>query len=484
MTLYAGIDLGTSGVKIVLADARDEILAEASEPLAVARPHPGWSEQHPDSWWKATCAAFDRLAADHPGLMARVAGIGLSGQMLGAVLVGADDRPTHECILWNDQRAIAECEKLLARVPDIGRRSSGNPDPGMTAPKLLWLARHHPRALDRAEVLMLPKDYLRLCLTGERASEPSDAAGTLLMDCRSLQWDEELATAAGWSTERLPRLVPSHAQAGRLRPELGARWGMSGAVPVAAGAGDNMACAVGVGAAAPGDGVVTIGTSGVLCAVDGRFHPAPEVAVLTNPHAAPGTWLSLGVVMSATQSLDWIAGICRMEVPELADAAEAMARRHGIANAPVMRPSLTGIRTPDNRPDAAAAMSGITATTDAAALAYAVMEGVAFQFLDCHKAQQSAGVPLERLMAVGGGSRNRFWVGLIATLLEMPIALPRGSANAAAVGAARLGSVACGDFRPDEALPRKPALRATIAPDAALGPALKRRHARFRALPM
>ncbi len=484
MTTYAGIDLGTSGVKIVLADACDAILAEASAPLAVARPQPGWSEQHPDTWWKATCAAFDRLAADHPDLMARMAGIGLSGQMLGAVLVGSDDRPTRSCILWNDQRATAECAELLRHAPDIGTRSAGSPDPGMTAPKLLWLARHDRQALERAEVLMLPKDYLRLCLTGERATEPSDAAGTLLMDCRTLQWDEELATAAGWSTERLPRIVSSHAQAGRLRPELAARWGMPGSVPVAAGAGDNMACAIGVGAATPGDGVVTIGTSGVLCAVDGRFHPAPEVAVLTNPHAAPGTWLSLGVVMSATQSLEWLAGICRMEVPDLADAAEAMARKRGITDAPVMRPSLTGIRTPDNRPDAAAALAGITATTDAAALAYAVMEGVAFQFLDCHKAQKSAGVPLERLMAVGGGSRNRFWIGLIATLLDMPISLPEGSANAAAAGAARLGSVACGDFRPDEALPRKPALRATIAPEAPLGPALKQRHARFRALPM
>ncbi len=483
MTLFAGIDLGTSGVKIVLADAEDAILAEESERIAVERPRPGWSEQHPDLWWRATCAAFDRLAAAHPDLTARISGIGLSGQMLGAVLIGADDRPTHTCILWNDQRAIAESAELLSRVPDIGWRSAGNPDPGMTAPKLLWLARHHPEALEGAEMLMLPKDYLRLCLTGERASEPSDAAGTLLLDCRSLEWDRELATAAGWSAGRLPPLVPSHAAAGRLRTELCRRWGIPGPVPVAAGAGDNMACAIGVGAAAAGDSVATIGTSGVLCIVSDSFRPAPDVAVLTNPHAAPGTFLSLGVVMSAAQSFEWIAAISCTKVPELAAAAEAMARERGIGDAPVMRPSLTGIRTPDNRPDAGGALSGLTARTDAAALAYGVMEGVAFQFLDCLKAQGTAGVKAERLTAVGGGSRNRFWVGLIATLFDMPITLAQGSANAAAIGAARLASVACGEATAEEALHRRLPAAATITPDAGFSDTLAERYQRFRELP-
>lgn len=483
MTLYAGIDMGTSGVRVVLADGADKIHADASVSIKVDRPHPGWSQQHPDLWWQATCDVFDRLSANHPELMAQARSIGLSGQMLGSVLLNKNDQPTHTSILWNDQRALAECGEMLAAVPDMGMRTGGNPDPGLTAPKLLWLAKHVPQALEQAEVLILPKDYVRLCLTGERASDPSDAAGTLLLDCKSHSWDEELARAAGWSLERLPVLVASHEAAGTLRPELQRRWGFSKPVPVATGAGDNMACALGVGATIAGDAVVTLGTSGVLCAVDGGFHPAPQSAVLTNPHGAPDTYLSMGVVMSATQSLEWLASLSRIEVSQLAALVDDMVAEQGIKSAPVMRPSLTGIRTPDNRPDAGAAISGMTSLTDAPALAYAVMEGVAFQFFDCLKAQKEAGVPLNSITAVGGGSKNRLWVQLIATLFETSIQVPGASSASAAIGAARLGSVASGDFSVDEALSRKPANAMSIEPDPQLNGVLAARYERFCDLP-
>jgi xylulokinase len=484
MTLYAGIDIGTSGVKVALVDGADNILAEAATPTQVDRPHPGWSQQHPDVWWQATCSAFDRLAATHPQWMARVKAVGLSGQMLGPVLLDKSDRPTHPCILWNDQRAQTEAGELLSRIPDIGLRTAGCPDPGLAAPKLLWLAGHHPRALEGADILMLPKDYVRLRLTGERASDPTDAAGTLLFDCRAGAWDSQLAEAAGWDLARLPPLVPSHARAGTLLANLTNRWGMKKSVPVAAGAGDNMASALGVGVSAPGDAVVTIGTSGVLGAVDARYHPAPHAAVLTNPHAAPDTFLSMGVVMSATQSLDWIGALTGKSVAELATAVDAMVAEGGIGASPVMRPSLTGIRTPHNRPDAGAAISGINASADAASVAYGVMEGVAFQFFDCLKAQRAAGVPASHFSAVGGGSRNRLWVGLIATLFGQEFVLPQSSSASAAIGAARLASIACGDFGVAEALSRKPAHATLVEPDLALNELLSERYARFAALPM
>ncbi|HHG90609.1 MAG TPA: xylulokinase [Devosia sp.] len=483
MTLYAGIDMGTSGVRIVLADGADKIHAEASVALEVDRPHPGWSQQHPDLWWQATGKAFEQLAAEYPRLMARIAGIGLSGQMLGSVLVDKNDRPTHTCILWNDQRALAECKELLARVPDMGMRTAGTPDPGFTAPKLLWLARHVPEALERAEILMLPKDYVRLCLTGEHASEPSDAAGTLLLDCKSRSWDAELAEAAGWGLNRLPTLVASHEQAGTLRVSLQQRWGIEKPVPVAAGAGDNMACALGVGATKPGDAVVTLGTSGVLCIVDRKFHPVPQSAVFTNPHGAPGTYLSMGVVMSATQSLEWISSLCAIPVPQLAAKVDELVAREGIGHLPVMRPSITGIRTPHNRPDAGAAICDIGAGTDAAALAYAVMEGVAFQFFDCLRAQTGAGVPLDRVTAVGGGSQNHLWVQLVATLFDKSIVLPKASSASAALGAARLASVAAGDFSVAEALSRKPSRATIIEPNHQLADLLEERYTRFCELP-
>ncbi len=483
MTLYAGIDIGTSGIKVVLADADDRVQALATRQIAVDRPHPGWSQQHPDLWWQATCAAFDQLAARHPGLMPRIRGIGVSGQMLGAVLLDRHDRPVHSCLLWNDQRSQSACTELLRRVPDMGLRTAGNPDPGFTAPKLLWLAKHLPSVLERADVVMLPKDYVRLCLTGERASEPSDGAGTLMLDCATRAWDAELAGAAGWDLARLPRIVASHAEAGRLRRQLQSRWGIAKPVCVAAGAGDNMACALGVGVTAPGDAVVTLGTSAVLCAVDADFHPAPQAAILTNPHAAPGTFLSMGVVMSATQSLDWISGLCGRPVAQLADGVAAMVADIGIEQAPVMRPSLTGIRTPDNRPDAGASVLGIGAGTDATALAYAVIEGVAFQLFECLVAQRRAGVPIDNFTIVGGGARNRLWIRLIATLLGSDIVVPKGGGTSAARGAARLARVACGDGCPAGVLSQKPADPDTVEPDRHLGEALERRFRLFRTLP-
>ena len=290
---WLGIDLGTSGIKAIVVDGAERVLASASRPLGTRRLHDGWSEQHPDDWWAAALDCLDELARDG-GVMGRVGGIGLSGQMLGPVLVDRDDRPVRHVLLWNDCRSVRECDELLASVPDIGRRANATPDPGVGAPKLLWLARHEPHVFARADCLLLPKDYLRLKLTGERSTEPSDAGGTMLMDVATSRWSEELCAAAGWDTSRLPRVRASWEAAGELLPALAARFGLPAGVPVAAGAGDNMACSLGVGVARPGDCAITLGTSGVVCTVDDRFRPLPEQAFLTSRHAAPDAFLSMG----------------------------------------------------------------------------------------------------------------------------------------------------------------------------------------------
>ncbi len=481
MSLCLGIDIGTSGVKAVLFDGAEAPVAQAGRPITVSHPRPGWSEQHPDLWWDAVCACLDALAAGHPEAMGRVEGIGLSGQMLGAVLLDSSHRPLRPAILWNDQRALAECAELSARVPDIGRRTNGAPDPGLTAPKLLWLARHEPEVLDRARWLMLPKDEVRLRLTGEVATEPSDAGGSMLMDCATGTWDAELCAAIGWPPERLPPVVPSWAAAGGLRADLAARWAMRAGLPVAAGAGDNMACTLGVGGARPGDTVLTIGTSAVLCAVDGAFHPAPQIAVLTAPHAAPGTWLSMGVVMSATATLDWLARLAGCEVAELVAETEAFAASARVDTAPLMRPSLTGIRTPLNRPAATGRLGGLVPGTDRAALGYAVLEGVAFQLLDCLEAQSAAGVPVGPVTLVGGGARSRLWATMVSSLFARPLALPEGADLAAPAGAARLARVACG-AAPVATLGRPPRAGRVVEPDPTLADRLAARRADWQAL--
>jgi xylulokinase len=306
----------------------------------------------------------------------------------------------------------------------------------------------------------------------------------MLMDCVRREWDSELVEAAGWSMDRLPRVIPSHAAAGRLREDLRRRWGIDGPVTVAAGAGDNFGCALGVGAATPGDAVVTIGTSGVLCTVDGSFHPAPQHAVLTSPHAAPDTYLSMGVVMSATHSLVWLAGLTGTHVAELVYAVDERVEHAGIAHMPLIRPSLTGVRTPHNRPDAGASFSDVSAISDKVDLAYAVMEGVAFQFLESYEAQSKAGVPIETICAVGGGSRNSLWVGLIATLLQTEIRVPKSSDASACIGAARLARSALDPTSVDDILNRKPGDAVIISPLTSLESQLRERYQRFIQMPI
>lgn len=480
--IFAGIDLGTSGIKIALVDEDGRCHAAAARPSPVDIPQVGWSQQDPDQWWHLSCEIFDELAANYPALMARLAGISLSGHMLGPVLLDKNDQPTTPCILWNDQRALLECTELLAKVPDIGWRTNGHPDPGLGAPKLLWLAKHAPEVLDATDVLMLPKDYVVLQLTGERCTEYSDASGTMLLDCATGNWDDELLDAAGWDRARLPPLLQSCDVAGQLKPGLCRRWNTLDVVMVAAGSGDNYAAAVGVGAALSGRAALSIGTSGVLCAADDVFHPAPNQAILTTPHAAPGLFLSMGVVMSATQSLDWLSRLTSRTAPDLAELAETRAAK-GIMDCPSSRPSVTGVRTPDNRPDAQGFIGGLTAGHDASDVAFAILEGVAMQFYAAYTAQKAANVPIVSLTAVGGGTRSLFWVSLIATLFDTEISVPEQGEIAACLGAARMAQSAVHPAERDMILSRENTTKAVARPIAALKSNLLERYDRHRSLP-
>lgn len=477
--MHVGIDLGTSGIKALLIEDLSRVVAVAAEPVAVSRPQVGYSEQEAGLWVSTVLACLDRLATQAPREMAAVQGIGLSGQMLAALVLDADLKPLRPAMLWNDQRALAECAELLAAVPDIGRRTNGTPDPGLTAPKLMWLRKHEPQVMDRARMLLLTKDYVRLALTGEVATEPSDAGGTQLLDVASGRWDPELCAAAGWDPAHLPPVLDSWAEAGRLKPELLARWGMTGPVTVAAGAGDNMGSTLGAGGVQPGDAVLTVGTSGVACVVDAAFHPGPERAILTSAHVVPGVFLSMGVVMSATSSLDWVGQLTGRSVPDLDAGATEFAAR-GIEAAPVFLPCLTGIRTPLNRPGLTGRMAGLHPGVTPAMLAYAAMEGVAFQFADCVGAQVEAGARPDRFTVVGGGAQSGLWLRLMASVLDRRLALPEGADMAGPRGAARLAAVAAG--APVGILSDPVPASREVAPDPALAAALAPRRARVAEL--
>lgn len=459
--MYLGIDIGTSSLKAVLMDADQHILGSRSEGLEVQRPHPGWSEQDPESWWTACLAALDGLAADFPKEMAAVRGIGLSGHMHGATLLGASDEVLRPCILWNDGRSAEEAREISGP----SERITGNiAMPGFTAPKLIWVKRHEPEVFAQVKTVLLPKDYVRLRLTGDKASEMSDSAGTLWLATGERAWSDEMLALTGLDRSAMPTLFEGSQATGALRPELAARWGMTGRVVLAGGGGDNAASACGVGAVAPGTGFLSLGTSGVVFVTADQYRANPEGAVHTFCHAVPGTWHQMGVALSAAGSLEWLAQVMREDpgklVAPLGDAPTG-------PSAVTFLPYLSGERTPHNDVAIRGAFVGLDTATGRADMTQAVLEGVAFSFRDCLDVLTMPLAPSKQLLAVGGGSRSRYWLKVIATVLNQPIAVPEDGDFGAAFGAARLGLCAAEDADPFVVC-APPAIREVIEPLADL----------------
>ena len=476
--MFLGIDLGTSEVKLLLLDAAGRIVGQAGAALEVSRPQPLWSEQDPAQWWQATQDAVTRLRAVHPAEFARVRGVGLSGQMHGAVLLDASDAVLRPAILWNDGRSHAECAELEARAPRLHAVAANLAMPGFTAPKLLWLRRHEPERFACVRSVLLPKDWLRLQLTGEKVSDPSDAAGTLWLDVAARDWSDELLAACGLSRSHMPRLVESNAPSGVLRPELARAWGLGPEVIVAGGAGDNAANAIGVGATEPGDGFISLGTSGVLFVVDDRHRANAGSAVHAFCHALPRRWHQMSVMLSAASCLKWFVQFSGAadEVSLLAEAAALPA--DVLAEAPLFLPYLAGERTPHNDPFAPGVFYGLSHQSGRALGAYAVLEGVAFGLADGLAALRASGTSVQRLSLVGGGARSALWAQLIADTLDVEIVLHAGADAGGALGAARLGWMACGASVAEACA--KPEITARFLPDAARGEVLAPRLQRFR----
>lgn len=475
--MYLGLDLGTSAIKALLLDGDQRPVASESTDLDVSRPHPGWSEQNPADWIAAAEQAIARLKVSHPKELAAVRGIGLSGQMHGATLVGGSGEALRPCILWNDTRSHAEAAALDAD-PRFRAITGNIVFAGFTAPKLAWVEAHEPKVFAAIRKVLLPKDYLRLWLTGESTSEMSDAAGTAWLDTGARRWSDELLAATGLDEGHMPALVEGTEPAGVLRSMLAARWGMGGKVVVAGGAGDNAASAVGMGTVGEGHAFVSLGTSGVLFAANGSYRPSPETAVHTFCHALPGRWHQMGVILSATDSLNWLAGIAGKDAAAL--AKELGDTLH--APSPVtFLPYLSGERTPHNDAAIRGAFAGLSHASDRAALVQAVMEGVAFALRDNLEALRAAGTTLRRVTAIGGGSRSRYWLKAVATALGIPVDIPADGDFGAAFGAARLGLIAATGTDP-LAVCTAPATEAAIEPDDAFASAYSEAYGRYRAL--
>ncbi len=470
--MYIGLDLGTSGLKAILIDHSQAILAEAVAPLEVNRPFDSWSEQAPATWLDAADATLTALAAKVS--LGSVRGIGLSGQQHGATLLDAADHVLRPCILWNDTRAAVEAAEL-DRNPIFHALTGNIVFAGFTAPKLVWVQRHEPKLFARVAKVLLPKDYLRLWLTGEHVAEMSDAAGTGWLETGKRVWSDDLLAATGMTRAQMPRLVEGSQVSGILRHALAAKWGLPKGVVVAGGGGDNAASAVGVGVVTAGQAFVSLGTSGVLFAANAAYQPDAASAVHTFCHALPDTWHQMGVILAAADALNWYAKL-------VGQPSSALTSNLGALRAPartLFLPYLGGERTPYNDAAVRGHFLHLDHATDRAALTRAVLEGVTHAFRDSFDALCGTGTRITRLIGVGGGSKSVYWVQAIATSLGLPIELPVSGDFGGAFGAARLGMMAATGAGAELATP--PAIARVIEPVAALSDEFRDAHQRYRA---
>ncbi len=459
--MYLGIDIGTSSVKALLLDERGAVVSQGSYPLDVSRPQANFSEQDPESWWRATVNAVGTLPA---AARAAVQAVGLSGQMHGATLLDKQDRPLRPAILWNDGRSAAECIDLERREPD-SRAITGNiMMPGFTAPKLLWVSHHEPDIFRRTASVLLPKDYVRLKLTGEKVSDMSDASGTGWMNVGARDWSDPMLEATGLNRSHMPRLIEGTAPSGSLTPAAAEDLKVPRVV-VAGGGGDNAASGAGLGVVLPGQAFLSLGTSGVLFVVTDRFRPNPNRAAHAFCHCLPNRWHQMSVMLSASSALDWAAQITgETDLPRLVAAAQARGlNRHS----PIFLPYLSGERTPHNDPHSRGVFFGISSATTSADLAVAVLEGVAHAFTDGLDVLLETGGAVGEISVTGGGARLPYWGQLLASALNRPLTYRVGGEVGAALGAARLARIALSGERPEEVCVAPPAER-VIEPDAAL----------------
>lgn len=437
--MYLGIDLGTSGVKVIILDEQDNLLAQASSPLEVSRPEPLWSEQNPNDWWLSTCDAIKEIKAKHPELLANIKGIGLSGQMHGATLLDENNTIIRPAILWNDGRSAEQCKQIEKNEPN-SRQITGNiAMPGFTAPKLLWLKQNEPSNFAKVAKVLLPKDYLRFLITGDFASDMSDSAGTLWLDVANRKWSPQMLKATFLTEQHMPKLYEGTEITGVVKSDIAELWGID-QVPVVAGAGDNAAGAAGVGVVSPNQGFLSLGTSGVYFVANERYLPNPDGAVHTFCHCLENTWHQMSVVLSAASCLTWVTKLTGFK-DENALLEEVQKCDFSKPNTVTFLPYLTGERTPHNNPSAKGVFFGMDNDTNAAVLGRAVLEGVAFAFADGQQVLIDAGTKIDNVTVIGGGAKSPLWGKILASVLNRPLTYREGSEVGPAFGAARLARI-------------------------------------------
>ncbi len=477
--MFIGIDLGTSAAKTVLVDERQHVVASATAPLRPRTPQLGWSEDDPQCWWDAVDASMRSLRADHLGLLQSVRAIGLSGQMHACLLLDAEDRPVRPAILWNDGRSAAEAARLRKDVPVLADRLGVAAAAGFTGPKIAWLRTHEPAVLDRVATLLLAKDALRLRMTGERATDRSDAAGTWLLDQAARRWSADAIAACGVDPGWLPPLLEADQVSGRLRPAIAEQWGLRPGLPVACGGGDTAAGGIGIGAIEAGDGFISLGTSAQVFLADDQFTPAPGGFVHAFCHAAPERWYSMAALLNGASPL--AAAVSWVGANDIAAMLDRVEASYAGPGALLALPYLAGERTPHDDPHARGCLLGLTAGTTPADIVLAVLEGVAFSLADGVEALAATRRVPAQLAIIGGGARSSFWASLIASVLGISLLRYRDAQHGPAFGAARLARLAV-TGEDLAAVATKPAVDRVFEPDARVTAAYAPRLEAFRSL--
>jgi xylulokinase len=531
MPYLLGLDIGTSGTKALLCDEQGRVVGTVTAEYPLHTPRPLWSEQDPADWWQRAKQALVAVVAQAGADAAQIKGLGLTGQMHGAVFLDEDSQIIRPAMLWNDQRTAAECDEITARVGasrliDL----AGNPAlTGFQAPKILWLRNHEPEHYARLAQVLLPKDYIRLLLTGERATDASDAAGTLLLDLRTRDWSDEILAALAIPRAWLPKVYEGPQASGTLLPDVARELGLPAGLPVAAGGGDNAAAAVGTGIVRSGVVSSSIGTSGVLFAHADQIALDPHGRLHTFCHAVPGQYHLMAVTLAAGGSFQWLRNTFSIgdfpiddlrfvtdsgrhqsrqqtantdEQPTGTDAAQSYNRQSSIANPRlsyddltrlaatvppgaeglIFLPYLSGERTPHLDPLARGAFVGLTTRHTLAHIARAVMEGVTFSLRDGLEIMRGLGLQTTEIRATGGGGKSAFWRQMQADVYGTPVAT-LAAEEGPAYGAALLAGVASGVFADVATVVEQCVhVTGTTAPDLAAAAHYERAYAVYRDL--
>ncbi|MBI6486495.1 xylulokinase [Proteus mirabilis] len=458
--MYLGLDLGTSSVKAIIMNEQGDVVANHSIPLTLSRPHPQWSEQDPQAWWQATDEAIKQLSRTQP--MEQIQAIGLSGQMHGAVLLDAQQNILRPAILWNDGRSVKQCLRLAKQYPQFKEITGNLVMPGFTAPKLQWVAENEAEIFCQIAHVLLPKDFLRWKMSGNFASDMSDAAGTLWLDMQKRDWSDELLAATGLSRCQMPTLFEGNQITGYLLPEIAKKWQMK-QVPIIAGGGDNAAGAIGVGVYQPGQGMLSLGTSGVYFVVSEKFLQNSDNAVHSFCHALPQTWHLMSVILSAASCLDWV---CQLTGISDVGAMFKEIEQHAHSDSSLLfLPYLSGERTPYNNADAKGVFWGLTHQHQRADLCRAVLEGVSFALRQGIEVADKAGQHVDNITLIGGGARSEYWRQLLADITGKTLDYRQGGDVGPALGAARLAQLAINPAHLSQIILSQPKLETRHVPN-------------------